>query len=277
MKKLLICLAAMLAATNAEISNADIVMSGLTHTENFDSLVAPLPSWPESGGSTHISLGSTGFVGAQIGGTGTAAFSMIAGNGSGNAGGIYSFGATSDSDRALGVLASGTRVMGFGVRIVNASGIVWKDVTVSFTQENWRGSTTSVNTVDASWAVNFSDPTSFLNSATGFTDVSPLNLVGPAPVQNNGALDGNNPLNQVSRTHTFSGINLAVGDSLFLRWRDFDFPGADAGLAIDNFSISATAVPEPTSLALLGVVGVGGLAARRFRKKHNSNNETIAA
>jgi hypothetical protein len=78
-------------------------------------------------------------------------------------------------------------------------------------------------------------------------------------------LDGNSAANQAARSFTFAGINLAVGSSLYLRWQDFNDVGNDAGLAIDNMTISATAVPEPTSAGLLALAGVTGMAFRRRR------------
>ena len=248
------------------VVNADISYPGSTINENFDSLGSANVNGLFSAtiGVQSNLPGSTGFAGTKIAGTGTSAANFVASDGTANSGAIYTFGAGGDSDRALGAIASGTNAMAFGFRLVNNSANVLQDITVSFTQENWRSSTSVVNTIAASWSTSAS-PTDFLSAASGFTNVSSLDLVGPTPVANNGALNGNLAANQAARSFTFAGINLAVGSSLYLRWQDVNDVGNDAGLAIDNMTISATAVPEPTSAGLLALTGVAGLAFRRRR------------
>jgi PEP-CTERM motif len=57
----------------------------------------------------------------------------------------------------------------------------------------------------------------------------------------------------------------APGQTLWLRWVDLNDVGNDHGLAIDNFSFSVTAVPEPEPWMLLmtGLAAVGFVARRR--------------
>lgn len=53
-------------------------------------------------------------------------------------------------------------------------------------------------------------------------------------------------------------------------------PVASTGTSrVDNFTV--TAVPEPSSLALLSVAVVGGLVARRLRKNRSGAEETMSA
>ncbi len=252
--------------TAPAVVTADISYTGSTINENFDSLGSTTVSsvFSSTIGVQANVPGTTGFEGTKIAGDGSSATGLVASNGSGNSGAIYTFGATGNSDRALGAIASGSNAMAFGFRLVNNSASILQDITVSFTQENWRSSTSSVNTIVASWSTSAS-ASDFLSTASGFTAVSSLDLVGPAPVVTNGALDGNSAANQAARSFTFAGINLAVGSSLYLRWQDFNDVGNDAGLAIDNMTISATAVPEPTSAGLFALAGVAGMAFRRRR------------
>lgn len=250
------------------VATADISYTGSTINESFDSLGSTTVNGVFSStiGAQSNVPGTTGFVGTKIAGNGTGATNFVASDGSGTnpSGSLYSFGASGSADRALGAIASGSNTMAFGFRLVNNSTNTLEDITISFTQENWRSSTGAQNTIAASWSTSAS-PADFLSAASGFTNVSGLDLVGPAPVTTNGPLDGNLAANQVARSFTFAGINLAVGSSLYLRWRDTNDTGNDAGLAIDNMTISATAVPEPTSAGLLALTGVAGLAFRRRR------------
>lgn len=248
-------------------SHAAIILSpSLTASENFDSLPTTGSTSLDATVAAQSPLSSTGFVGAKTGGNGTT-FNLIASDGSRNSGAIYSYGAVDAADRALGTLASGSNIPAFGVEIVNHTGQMLDNLTISFTQENWRSSTSTQNVVAASVSTDQSISSStFLTAGTGFSAASALDLVGPAPVASNAALDGNDPANQALRSFTFTGLALADDERFFLRFTDINDSGNDAGLAIDNFTVSsAVAVPEPTSMAALAIVGASGIIAHRRR------------
>ncbi len=272
-KNLKILLAGIVLLSVNGQSMAEIVMTGLTHNENFNSLpTATVASVFSATVGAQSAIVLTGWDGTKIGGTGTSATSFVADTGAGTSGSIYSYGnapgtpPVPSTERALGMVASGTNIMGFGFKVRNNSGATFSDLTIAFTQENWRSSTSTLNTMAASYATSSLGALdgNFLSSGLTFTSATALNLVGPTPVATNGALDGNNAANQVARTLTLTGINLVQGDWLYFRWQDVNEAGNDAGLAIDDFSIRATAVPEPTTIAMFGLV-MTGLVTRRRR------------
>lgn len=224
------------------VASGQINYAGGTYAENFNTL----PTTNQTGifsstiGTVAAVPGLAGWSAAKVAGSGTALLPLNANNGSANGGALYSYGVDGDTERALGALGSGTVAYGFGTEIVNQTGGTVTSVTISFTAEFWRSSTGAQNLLTFAYGlggVGGVNATNFITSTAMVTEPL-LDVVGPLPVATNTALNGNDPLNQTAVSFTINGLSWAPGGSLFLRWVDVDNTGADAGLAIDNFSLS---------------------------------------
>jgi uncharacterized protein len=168
--------------------------------------------------------------------TGTGAnTTYAAGTGSSNLGNTYSFGATGSTDRAFGSVKTSSVATTIGTFVTNDTGSTIDQLTIQFTGEQWRlGALGRVDRLDFAYSM---DGTSI---GTGiWLDVDDLDFTGPVTTGIAGALDGNAAENQLFVSHTFTGLNLLSGTSLWLRWSDFEASGSDDGLALDNFSITA--------------------------------------
>lgn len=247
------------ALSGAQVSaqSSSISITGPTYTQNFDTL-------PNSGTFTFTgsgpfdlpttspgSLNGWGF-GRLSGSNPNAAFRV--GDGSTTNQGVYSYGTTGATDRALGSLAGGTVVSTFGALLVNNSGSTINSITITFTGEQWRRGA-NVNTLSFGYSVG---ATSVLSGT--FTSFSALNF-SSLQIGSGTALNGNLPANQLLVTATITGLNWTAGSRLVIRWTDSNDPGADAGLSIDNFSL---AIPEPaTVIAGLGALGLVALIGLR--------------
>ena len=189
---------------------------------------------------------------------------LYADNGNGTMANIYSYGANGSTDRALGALTSGGNAPIFGASFQNSGAGAMNRLNISYTGEEWRlGVAGHANTLQFSYSLNASGVKD--NNATwinvpslGFTTP---NLVGV------GAHDGNLAANRTQIAGTISFLNIAPGQTFWIRWQQ---PGGGMtfvgdGLAVDNFSISA--VPE-TSTALAGF-GALGLIAGGFWKRRS--------
>jgi hypothetical protein len=268
-----------IAVVAASVSSAEAAYvftgSTFTVTEDFNGLSsANVTGFLPSTAGVQVAVTGTGFDAVKLLGTGTTATALTADTGAGNSGGVYSYGAASNSERALGTLASGTTIPGIGFELQNGSGLTITELSISFTQENWRSSTTTQNVLTAGYGTTDTGlvPSSYLSASTGVTAASSLNLTGPTPVPSpNGALNGNNAGNQTSRSFTITGLLVNPGESFFLRWQDVNEGGNDAGLAIDGLSIDITAVgapvPEPSTYAgFAGALLLGFGVWRRSRR-----------
>lgn len=185
------------------------------------------------------------------------------GAGTSTSSGIYSVGASSSSERALGSIAAGTGVYAFGVRLINQTGENLNKITGSFTAEQWRkGGSGNKNTWMGKYAtglLNSIDPPNLLNhSSMNFSSIQ--FTIGA------GSLNGNSPENQTTIQFTITGIDWKNGEELVLRWDDMDETGSDDLVAIDNFSFSADI---DTSKQLVSIDSLFALAPKM------SNADTI--
>lgn len=268
-----------LLALSGATTQAAFTYTGAAITENFDGINVGATTTSSVNGVQFVIAG-TGFDGTRIAGAGTTANPALpfsANDGSSATGSLYSYGATGATDRALGTLSSGSNTPGFGVAITNGTGSTLSSFTLTFDREQYRSSTSATstpNTITFAYGISGGaiNASNYLTAAGLLTD-SRFNLVGDAPVSTSNAGNG-----AISPPSIIAGINgtinltIAAGQTLFLRFSDVDDQGNDAGLAIDNFRFTATpaagggnnAVPEPASVALLGL-GLAGLVAARRR------------
>jgi hypothetical protein len=263
----------------ANDSFGGVLLNSLIYSQNFDGAtgqtLGPTTTghWSSTAGTQNAVPGDTGWDGVKLAGTGTTNMNFNNDDGNLNAGAIYSYGAVGSGERALGSIASGTNIPAIGVELINNTGNTINSVTISYRGEYWRSSTSATNTPNTLTFGYFVEPiggatsANYLSLAGALSDTN-LDLPGPAPVPANGPLDGN--ANGISRSSTISGISLAHGDSLFIRWQDLNEQGNDAGLAIDSVEIRATHVPTgiplpPAALVFVGVAAAAGVARRRIQ------------
>lgn len=192
-------------------------------TENFDTLAATGTSSNVPEGWAFLETGAN------------ANLLYTAGTGSSGTGDTYSLGASGSSERAFGGLRTGTLIPLIGANFTNATGSTIGSISITYIGEQWRLGTANrgPDRLDFQYSL---DATS-LGTGT-WTNVSALNFSSPITTGTVGALDGNNPSNRTTITATFQ-VTVPNGASIWLRWVDFDAPGADDALAIDDFSLTA--------------------------------------
>lgn len=224
-----------------------VITGNGTYTQNFDGLGSGYP------------LGWTGFKASGTSGVlvGVVATPTV-GNGGGTAGAVYNVGTTAQTDRALGLLASGGYVGAFGVTLTNLTGqpLDGSNVKLAFTMEQWRTSTEAAReSLRFEWKlggeINAVTGTGALDLA-GWNPVNAFDIVeadGNA-VATNGAVDGNAAaFRVVLSAASFATLGTWVpGQVLHLRWVDSNNTGNDALLAIDDFSVITEDVPPPPNL-----------------------------
>ncbi len=236
-------------ATNSYTQDFDIL-----GTTTFTNVISPT-NGVQTGLGDVVSTNLNGWYAAKLAGSATTNSSIAVNDGSANSGQVYNYGTTSDANRSLGGLASGSVTPGFGALLQNNTGVTINQIIINLTGKFWRSSTTTQNVLTFGYAVV--DGVTFNNnnfiSAAGAAALPAANVVGPAPVAVNGALDGNDPTNQVLLSNVVIPVTLTPGQTMFVRWQDFDAAGSDAGLAIDDLSLTASTNLATPSLAAVTV------------------------
>jgi len=227
------------ASATINLTDDDVAAINFTgnHTEDFNTLA-------------NTATSSTLPVGWMLYETGTNAnATYTAGDGSSNTGDTYSFGASGNTERALGGVRSGSLVPTIGALITNNTGGPLASIRISYTGEQWRlGATGRSDKLDFQYSTNATN----LSSGT-WIDVDGLDFIAPVSSGTVGAIDGNTGGNSTTIVYTINGLNIPQGSTFMIRWNDVDASGSDDGLGIDNVNLSLGCTPptnQPTTLNL---------------------------
>jgi predicted extracellular nuclease len=215
------------ASADTGTGTVSLTTLGATVTENFDTLV-------NTAGSTTNTTLPTGWYITETGGGARDNEQYAVDTGGSTTGDIYSYGAAASTDRALGALRSGTLIPIFGAKFTNNTGSTITSLNISYTGEEWRlGTAARTDRIDFQISTNATD----LSTGT-YTDVDALDFTTPNTATA-GAKDGNAAANRTVVTSSISSLSIANGASFFIRWTDLDASGADDGLSVDDFNITA--------------------------------------
>ena len=210
------------SATNTILVRSEFISyAGVGISQNFDSM-----------GSAGTLTPQGWYVGAALPAT---SVSVTVGDGSAQANAAilgWNYGTISDSDRALGTAPTGAD-RNIVARIRNNTGNNITAFEIGYDGEVWRNYTNVTGSL-----------TNYVSYDLGTTwTPTTYNFSQPfAPAEPDAAVNGNNPANRTS------GIGGPVtpptpvppGGVIYIRWQDFNDPGLDGGLAIDNFTFDAT-------------------------------------
>ena len=162
------------------------------------------------------------------------------GTGSVNNGAIYSFGAAASTERALGGVGSSAFSGYIAVALKNASGGNYNSLTIKYDGEQWRNGgniTPQTMVLEYGFGSTFATVSSWTQGGASFDFTSLQNTATAA------ALDGNAAGNRTTGLGGVISSTWNSGDTLWIRWIENNDSGNDHGLAIDDFLISADAIP----------------------------------
>jgi uncharacterized protein len=218
-------------AVPASAQSVSVTALDTAVTQNFDALAS-------SGTSSAM---PSGWYFSESGTNANTLYS--AGTGSGTGGDTYSFGAAGSTERALGGLLSGSLTPTIGAAFTNNTGATITRLEIAYIGEQWRLGTAArgADRIDFQYSLNAAS----LTTGT-WVDVDALDFSSPVTTAPTGALDGNVSANRTPIIGAIAGLSIPNGATFWIRWTDFNVSGSDDGLAVDDFSLTASAPPGPT-------------------------------
>lgn len=238
MKKNILVLSSLLILSISSLNSQVLITGDGSYAQNFDGL--------SNTGLTNTWTDNTTIANVYSQRT-TAGLTYAANDGTSTTGGLYSYGTTATTERAIGTIGSANPNTGgsfaHGILLQNTSGLAISDLKVSYALEQWRNAgNTTANTITFWYKISSTAITALTpNANTGWTAVTVLNTNSPINTATAGALDGNLAANRISVTDIqIPTLSIPDGAFIMLRWLDIDHTGSDHGLAIDDINLTWT-------------------------------------
>jgi uncharacterized protein len=252
--------------------------TGSTYTQTFDTLATSGTNNPWTNDSTIVGW-SLFRPTSATNLTSVAIPTYNANDGSSNTGSFYSYGAATgatSNDRALGGLASGGAYFGtpasgalagwIAFAATNTSGSTINNLNIKFNGEQWRdGGNTTLATQSMLFQYGFGN--TFDAVSTWNTPGVSFNWTSPVATATAGAVNGNVAGLVTNVGGALNSLNWANSDTLWLRWIENNDVGNDHGLAIDDFSLSATVTSTLPTVSIVATANAAeqGTANGSFR------------
>ncbi len=140
MRKILVSFLVLACIQQAD-AQVSITNIATPYTQNFDSLSN------DTTFATAHTMGLNGWTIFEKGSSSAVDQKYKVNNGSRNNGETYSYGDSSNTERALGSLSSGTNLPAFGVVFQNNTGSIITDLNITYKGEQWRSGDTSTTLI----------------------------------------------------------------------------------------------------------------------------------
>jgi len=191
---------------------------GNTYNQTFNTTTASVPA---------------GWFFSETGSNANTSFSS--GTGTGTGGDTYFFGVA--NEWAFGGLLSGSLTPTIGAAFTNNTGGTIAELVISYKGETWR-----VGSASRSDRLDFQYSTNATSLTTGtWTNFDALDYANPGQATGSGSQQ-----HSANISSTISGLSIAAGATVWIRWNDFNAANSDDGMAVDDFSLYAVAGAPPT-------------------------------